>query len=599
MSTDAQGATRRKNWPTAEFPEVRIPVTLRARALGRLDHHLADPPDDPSLDAILDAARGAPPADGWMITGGEPTLRADFPKLIQALSAAGAPRLGMVTDGLALGSDKVVGMLAQLGLRRVRVRLASGRHDAHDWLFDVKGAWRRAIKALQTVAEQGLEAEVECTVTRPTAPYLEEAVELFARLGAKAVLLRRVTARGPAAAEDVALAPRFGLIQSELESAVQVGVRRGLRVMVEGFPQCVAPGSAAWHLATDAVAHALPDAPGWAFLQPHFDAPASGSGCARCPGGPACCQAPLDYTRRFGRYEIDSESNRIVHPGELAPTPLAGGDVRPPGRAGRFPPSRLSYVRVASRLPSLGGDPLALAQRQQMLDTLRVAFLAPSRVATPWLGDHPGPSEPESTRDIRIRLVKAAQHGLRTLRIASAGSLAHPDAAEMLREATRLEIPRIEVAGEGSALADWGDMELRRLRGIARFDVALYGPDAARHDALLGRDGGFEATLDGLDRLANLVPSIAVGCYAVLTSEADLLDFAEAWDRGDLPGEPGFRLAARGGDLARLARAAPRWARARRDRGGAARRALLARSGASRPGSHHGVGRCAVRVGDP
>ena len=54
MSTDAQGATRRKNWPTSSFPEVRIPVTLRARALGRLDHHLADPPEDPSLDAIVE-----------------------------------------------------------------------------------------------------------------------------------------------------------------------------------------------------------------------------------------------------------------------------------------------------------------------------------------------------------------------------------------------------------------------------------------------------------------------------------------------------------------------------------------------------------------
>jgi hypothetical protein len=56
--------------------------------------------------------------------------------------------------------------------------------------------------------------------------------------------------------------------------------------------------------------------------------------------------------------------------------------------------------------------------------------------------------------------------------------------------------------------------------------------------------------------VAELVPSLAVGVYAVLHDERDLLTWAELWDRGELPGEPWFRLASRGGDLLRLARAA-------------------------------------------
>lgn len=549
-------ATRRKHWPTAEHPEVRLVIGLRQRARGRLDWTLDDPPADPELLSVVAAARPWAHADGWMLAGGEPTLRADFPKLIGALRDLGAPRLGMITDGLALTSGSVVGMLKTLGLERVRVRLMSARHDAHDWLVDQRGAWRRAIKAVQTVVEAGLEAEIECTVTRPTAPYLEEAVEVFARLGAKAVVLRRVTARGPVADDDVAIAPRLALIQSELDTAVQVGVRRGLRMMVEGFPQCAAPGSAAWQPATDAVVWAMPEESAWTFLRPAFELPSSGPGCARCPGGPACCQAPADYTRRFGRTEIDSESNRHFHPGDLPPTPLAGGDTRPPGREGRFPPMRPAYVRAAARLPSLGGDPLAAVQRQPMTDALRMVFIAPTGIADPILGDHPGPVAPESTRDIRIRLVRVAQHGARTIRIAGGGTLNHPDAAEMLREATRLEIPRIEVAGEASALDRFGDMELRRLRGIARIDAALFGPDAASHDALVGVEGAFDATLRAIDRLGALVPSIRVGTYAVLTGPDHLLAFAEAWDQGELPGEPWFRLAPRGGDLAALARAA-------------------------------------------
>jgi hypothetical protein len=553
-------STRRRHWPTAEHPEVRVVTGLRQRTLGLLDWTVEDPPADPSLEEVVAAARPFTHADGWMLAGGEPTLRADFPRLVQALVAAGAPRLGMITDGLALagaGGAKVVELLRGLGLARVRVRLQGSRHDAHDWLVDQKGSWRRAVKAVQVAVDGGLEVEIEHTITRPTAPFLEESVELFARLGAKAVVLRRITARGPAGANDVAVAARFGLIQQELETAVQVGVRRGLRVMMEGFPQCAAPGAAAWQLATDAVVWAVPEGGAWPFLRPALELPASGPGCARCPGAPACCQAPLDYTRRFGRLELDSEGNRLFNPGALPPTPLQGGDTPPPDRHGRTPPTRLSYVRAAARLPSLGGDPLALIQPGAMGDTLRVVFVAPSRVPDPVLGDA-RPAAPESTRDVRIRLVRVAQHGARTIRVASAGSLAHPDAAELLREATRLEIERIEVAGEASALADFGDMAMRRLRGVTRVDAALFGPDAASHEAILQRPGAFEGTLQALDRLATLVPNITVGVYAVLSRPEELLTWAELWDRGELPGEPWFRLSPRGGDLAALAREAER-----------------------------------------
>jgi hypothetical protein len=555
-STASPAQTRRKHWPTAEHPEVRLLSGLRHRGPGRLDLHVDDPPADPSLDELVAAAAAWPQADGVVLSGGEPTLRPDLPRLIRALADAGAPRLGLSTDGLAITQASVASMLGGVGLRRVRVRLHSARHDAHDWLEDTKGAWRRAVRALQSTVEAGLEAEIECVVTRPSAPYLEELTELAARLGVKAVLLRRLTARGPALGQDVALLPRLGLTAELIDTAVQVGVRKGLRMMVEGFPQCAASGSAAWLLPTDAVVWAVPASGGWPFLRPAVEPPPSGPGCARCPGPPACCGAPSDYTRRFGRAEIDSEGARRVNPGALPPTPLEGGDVRPPPRAGRTPPTRPAYARAAARMPSMGGDPLVAVQKVALLDRVRTVFVAPSRVPVPHLGDHPGPTEPESTRDIRIRLVRLAQHGADTVRIASAGSLAHPAVGEMLRESTRLELPRIEVAGEASALDELGDMELRRLRGLSRIDAALFAPHAHAHDALLQRPGAFDATLAALDRVAELVPSLAVGVYAVLHDERDLLTWAELWDRGELPGEPWFRLASRGGDLLRLARAA-------------------------------------------
>lgn len=555
MNTKDQGRGRRQ-LPTADHPEVRLVIGAAHRLPGLLDHAVDDAPADPTVAEVVAAAAPHAHAAAWMLTGGEPTLRADFPELVRTLAEAGAPALGIVTDGLALANEGLPAMLARWGLQRVRVRLAGARADAHDWLMGQQGAWKRAVRALKLCADAGLETEVECTVTRPTAPYTEEAVELFVRLGARAVVLRRLTARGPAADHDVTLMPRFGLVQRELERAVQAGVRHGAAVMVEGFPRCALPGVAAHHLPTDAVVWALPSSGAWPYLQPRYEAPDAERGCAGCPGPPGCAGAPVDYTRRFGRTEIDSESPRRIHPGTVPPTPLVGGDVYPPARQGRHPATRVSYAQLAARLPSLGGDPLVALRAEAVPATLRFVFLAPPTVAHPVLGDHPGVAVPESTRDVRVRLVKAAQHGAQVVRFAGGGTLGHPDLGELLREATRLQLPRIEVAGEGGPLDTLSDMQIRRLRGIGRVDVALFAADPDAHDAIVGRAGAFDAALRALDRIGAMVPSIELGAYAVITDPAQVAAFAEAWDMGDLPGDPWFRLAPTGGSLTALARAA-------------------------------------------
>lgn len=569
MTTD-QGKAARRSLPTSDVPEVRLVVCGGVRAPGRLDQALDEAPEDPALDAVVAVARAHTGAESWMLTGGEPTLRRDLPRLVRALADAGAPRLGLVTDGLALGTPKVAGMLAELGLTRVRVQLHSARADAHDWLVGQPGAWRRAVQGVRAAVAAGLEVELQVTVTRPTAAHLSELADVATKLGVAAMVLRRVTLRGPAAGADVAVSPRFGLIQRDLEAAVQRGVRQGLTMMLEGFPRCAAPATGPAMIPSDAVVWVLPGEGRWPFQRAHYEPVSGERGCVGCPRDARCSGAPTDYVRRFGRTEIDSESVRLVNPGRLPPTALEGGEVYPPARGGRFPATRPSYVRLAVRLPSLGGDPLVAEQEVGRPERLRVAFLAPGRIADPVLGDHPQPPEPETTRAARVRLVRAAQEGARTLRIASAGSLAHPDAAELLREATRLQFPRIEVAGEAGALDACSDMQLRRLRGITRVDAALFGPDAATHDAVVGIEGAFDAALRALDRLGSLVPSIEIGCYAVLTAPTQAEAFAELWDLGDLPGRPWFRLAPRGGSLHTLASVAATWS------AGAAREAIAA-----------------------
>jgi len=144
-------------------------------------------------------------------------------------------------------------------------------------------------------------------------------------------------------------------------------------------------------------------------------------------------------------------------------------------------------------------------------------------------------------------LVEAARFRPAVLRLVGAELLAHPNAAALLFDAVRL-FPRVECAGEGSAIVKWSDVDLRRLKDLQRIDVAFYGPDAASHDAHCGIAGSFAATLRGVERLREQT-SLAVGAYAIIHDARLVPRFVDAWSRGELPGQPRFRLAANGSPL--------------------------------------------------
>ena len=171
---------------------------------------------------------------------------------------------------------------------------------------------------------------------------------------------------------------------------------------------------------------------------------------------------------------------------------------------------------------------------------------------------------PESTRVVRARLVEAARYRPSVLRLVGADLLAHPQAALLIYDAVRL-FPHVEVAGEASAVVDWSDLDLRRLKDLRRLDVALYGPDAATHDAHCGIPGAFAAMLRGVERV-RAETTIAVGAYAIVHEARWIPAFAAAWSSGDLPGAPRFRLSARGSSVEELVQCAQALPPGRHDR---------------------------------
>jgi hypothetical protein len=342
--------------------------------------------------------------------------------------------------------------------------------------------------------------------------HLAETVEVLARLGVRSINIRRLTAPEAEGTQFVPLSPRLGLMRESLVEAAAAALGRRVRLRLRGLPLCVAPRLRPLFAAADSEVWVLPGGGVQAGAAPV-------PGCPTCPGAPQCAGAPADYVARFGREEF-------IEP--VAAAPRVAESVR-------------------DQQHHAGDAPLTFTWRGPRRMRCDICAETPGEASNLQLGY-------EATRVIRARLVEAGRYRPSVVRLVGADLLAHPQGALLIYDALRL-FRRVEVAAEGSPIADWTDLDLRRLKDLARIDVALYGPDAATHDAHCGVLGAFAAMLRGVERLRSQT-TIPVGAYAILHDARLVPAFAEAWSRGDLPGAPRFRLAPRGGSLDELAECA-------------------------------------------
>lgn len=435
-------------------------VTARRRAPDRLENSLRDAGlDDPSIEALV-AAAGAGPL---LLGGGEPTLRADLPALLRALSAAGAtPALD--TDGLALSSPAALAALRGAGLAGLRLRLHSLVPEAHDYLEGVPGAHRRALIALARALDAQLPVEVLTPISRPAAPLLLGVARGLAPRGARATprwTLRWPVLADPDLAHLVAVQPRPSLVEDHLLAAVHEGLSLGLRVQVEGLPACVAPGL---DPALRVAAPALRD-PG------DLARPTGPAGrCAGCAAGEdaACPGFSAAWVDRFGDAELRSE-----RPGPRAapPPPQAeagGTPPAPPPRAGRAPLTRPRDLRRLARWPGLAGDPSLATAGAGPAGPLRLALVGPSRAA-------------------RAALARVAQERPPRLVLGPADLMGRPDAVDLLRDALRISVPEVIVRAAPHGLASVPDRALVGLRGLTAWVWPLpaeAAPDLAGVEAL-------------------------------------------------------------------------------------------------------------------
>ncbi len=121
------------------------------------------------------------------LSGGEPTIHPDFLITIKAISARGM-YAAVATNGWMFANIDYLRKAKEAGLRYVEVSIDSAYPYKHDEFRGLKGAWERAVKALENAVKLGINNAMAVTITKHNVNEVDEILDLAESIGVKRVV---------------------------------------------------------------------------------------------------------------------------------------------------------------------------------------------------------------------------------------------------------------------------------------------------------------------------------------------------------------------------------------------------------------------------
>ena len=261
-------------------------------------------PDPPAADVMRKAAvaRDLGAAE-ILLSGGEPTMRADLPAIARAIRAMGLG-FGLVTNGRRLAYRPYRDRLLSQGLAYVHTSLHGASAATHDAVA-CDGGFRQVMAAIDGLRGTGVDLHVNTVVCGPNVAELAAISDLLAPRGPLTHKLCLAEPRGAFAEHETDLLVRPDDVGRACVDAV-VRARAayagtGLATVVEGFPLCQVRG------AEDALSGLRSHGILWMSEPDERDLFPTDDGertyppaCAACGARARCPGVYVGYAERFG-----------------------------------------------------------------------------------------------------------------------------------------------------------------------------------------------------------------------------------------------------------------------------------------------------------
>ncbi|MFW5878768.1 MAG: radical SAM protein [Myxococcota bacterium] len=177
---------------------------------------------------------------GVILTGGEPTLHPDLPRIAAYARDAGL-HVRLITNGWNMAEGELVEELARAGVQLVHVSVYSVRPTIEARLRGVRGSLDRAFSAIDSCLSHGIDVNVNCVINRLNADHLDENISHFLRHHPRVrhfVWNNLDPSMGRAEVNRAHFTPRLADFEISLWRALSMLHRTGRTFRVEKVPLC-------------------------------------------------------------------------------------------------------------------------------------------------------------------------------------------------------------------------------------------------------------------------------------------------------------------------------------------------------------------------
>ncbi len=196
----------------------------------------------PALEKLKrELKEGRAVADGVVFTGGEPTLRRDLFELLGYARGLGYRTVQIQTNGRVFASLQYCRDAVAAGATEFSPALHGHRPELHDYLTRAAGSFRQTAAGIRNLRSLGQFVLTNSVVNRSNFRNLADLARLLVALDVNQYQLAFVHPVGTAGERFHAVVPRLALAGPYIMEALEVGLRRGLRVFTEAVPPCILP----------------------------------------------------------------------------------------------------------------------------------------------------------------------------------------------------------------------------------------------------------------------------------------------------------------------------------------------------------------------